>query len=225
MTDTLHSSVVADLSFFKAVLDALDTNIALLDEQGTILAVNASWQRFGEANGIRDKLFGVGVNYFAFCRAAVDPDARAAAKGIKDVLRGRRSSFYIEYPCHSPDEQRWFALRATPLAEFPGFAVVAHDNITERIVTERALTHQEQTEAPNFVVQLFPEWRDRIEEMLSEHQEFAEICEDYQELATWVDEHRSAYAGREELEDSLRSLDSLAEEIGRYLGVDNANER
>ena len=217
MTDKLQSSVVADITFYKAVLDALDAHIALIDGQGTILAVNASWQLFGEVNGIRDKNFGVGANYFAVCRAAIDPDARAAASGIQDVLRGRRSSFYLEYPCHSPDEQRWFALRATPLADYPGFAVVAHENITERIAAEKGLT--QPTDKLDLVCQRFPGWRDQIEEQVAKKRSFRELCVDYQRLATWIDDNDGAHADRKELEGSLRMLDSIAEEIGCYLGA------
>ena len=137
------SSVIPSLEislFCQSVLDALEANIAVLDRHGIIIAVNNSWQRFGEANGIRDSRFGVGVNYFAVCRAAVDPVARAAASGIREVLHGRQSSFLLEYPCHSPVEERWFTLRATAVPEHPGFAVVAHENITERVLAERAST-------------------------------------------------------------------------------------
>jgi len=133
MIDERGAYRLADLAFYKAALDAIAAHIAVLDNQGTILAVNASWQRFGEENGIRDSRFGVGANYFTVCRAAADPIARAASVGIRDVLSGRRSSFCLEYACHSPDEERWFVLRATPLTDHPGFAVVAHENITERV--------------------------------------------------------------------------------------------
>ena len=217
MIDKPQNNLLADFTFGKAVLDALHTHIALLDRQGTILVVNASWQRFGEANGIRDKRFGVGANYFAVCRAAVDPSARAAATGIQDVLSERRSSFYHEYPCHSPDEKRWFALRAKPLADYPDFAVVTHENITERILATRTLAQHAQLVKLNLVVQSFPGWRDRIADLLTEHHEFREICQDYQELATSLDEHRSAYADRKDLEDSLQDLEALAEEIENYL--------
>nr|MBA3378142.1 hypothetical protein [Chloroflexia bacterium] len=54
---------------YRAVLDALDPHIALLDRSGTIVA---------------------------------------AREGITQVLAGARSSFAMEYPCHAPDEERWF---------------------------------------------------------------------------------------------------------------------
>ena len=58
--------------------------------------------------------------------------------GIREVMQGRRPFFYHEYPCHSPDQQRWFALRASPLVDYPHFVVVSHENITERISAEVA---------------------------------------------------------------------------------------
>lgn len=219
MIDELSDSRLGDPVFYKAVLDTIAAHIAVLDEQGTILAVNASWQRFGEANGMRDSRFGVGVNYFTVCRAAVDPIARASAAGIRDVLRRRRSSFYLEYPCHSHDEKRWFALRATPLADQPGFAVVAHENVTERVVAQRASTQPKQIEKLDRVVQIFPKWRDQIEKLATEHRVFLEVCEDYQELAAWIDDHHKSHRDRKLLEDSLQLIDSLAEEIWRFLNA------
>lgn len=123
-----------DLTFRSAVLDSLAANIAVLDPKGEIVAVNSSWQEFAAANHMHNSDIGVGTNYLAVCRSAkADPNARAALEGILRVMKGQESSFYHEYPCHSPDVQRWFALRATPLIDYPNFVVVSHEDITERI--------------------------------------------------------------------------------------------
>lgn len=123
-----------DLTFRSAVLDTLAANIAVLDPKGEIVAVNSSWQEFAAANHMHNGDVGIGTNYLAVCRfAKADPNARAALEGILEIIKGRRSFFYHEYPCHSPDEQRWFALRATPLIDYPNFVVVSHEDITERI--------------------------------------------------------------------------------------------
>jgi len=124
-----------NLTFTSAILDSISANIAVVDSTGKILAVNRSWEDFAAINQMSDNArLGIGVNYFDVCRAAgADPNARAALKGILDVLQGRQSSFYHRYPCHSPDEQRWFALRATPLIDYPRYVVVAHENITEQV--------------------------------------------------------------------------------------------
>ncbi len=218
-----HVSPFADLAFHKAMLDALAANIALLDRKGTILFVNASWRIFGEENGICDPRYGVGANYFDACRAAVDPNARAAAQGIQDVLGGRRSFFQLEYPCHSPDQQRWFVLRATPIEGYPGMAVVAHENITERVIAESRLERNDSTGNINLVAQGFPQWRERIETLVDEHREFRTICSDYQELATWIEEHRTADANRNELQNARELLDSLTEEIRLVIDTVDAN--
>ena len=129
-----------DLTFRSSILDSIPANIAVIAPSGEILAVNLSWQEFADANQMSDDAnLGIGANYFDVCRdASTDPNARAAMKGIREVIRGRRSSFYQEYPCHSPDEQRWFALRATPLIDYPYFVVVSHENITERMTAKIA---------------------------------------------------------------------------------------
>jgi len=123
-----------DLTFKSAVLDSLTANIAVLDPKGDIVAVNSGWQEFAASNDMHNSDVGVGTNYLAVCRSAkADPNARAALEGILEVMRGLRSFFYHEYPCHSPDQQRWFALRATSLVDYPHFIVVSHEDITERI--------------------------------------------------------------------------------------------
>jgi len=60
-----------------------------------------------------------------------DATAVTAQRGVREVLEGRRPHFSMEYPCHSPAEQRWFVMHVSPVAgEQPG-AVVSHVNITE----------------------------------------------------------------------------------------------
>jgi hypothetical protein len=64
-------------------------------------------------------------------------EAAAFAEGIRAVLSGRRANFEMEYPCHSPTEQRWFMGRVTPyFCNEKPWAVVAHENITERKLAE-----------------------------------------------------------------------------------------
>ena len=78
----------------------------------------------------------LGANYLTVCDAAAGPwseEAAPAAAGIRAVINGLLDEFYLEYPCHSPTEKRWFALRVTPFPEaLPRRVVVAHIDITER---------------------------------------------------------------------------------------------
>jgi signal transduction histidine kinase len=130
----------------QRTLDSLSAHIAILDGSGEIIAVNDAWRAFAEANGDDPEKVSDGANYLRVCESATGPnseEAAAFAEGIKSVLSGRRESFEMEYPCHSPTERRWFIARVTPFFcnEKP-WAVVAHENITERKLAEEALQDQ-----------------------------------------------------------------------------------
>ena len=135
----------------RVVLDSLPTHVAVIDAEGRILVTNDAWKRFQNANGGSAVNCDVGSNYLAACRCSTGEDADVAgrvAAGIEGVLRGERDHFSTEYPCHSPDEQRWFLLTVTPLAgsgeDAPGVrgAVVTHLNITERKRSEETTRHR-----------------------------------------------------------------------------------
>ena len=130
----------------QQTLDSLSAHIAILDESGEIIAVNRVWRAFAEANGGDPGRVSEGANYLRACESATGrntEDAAAFAKGIRAVLSGRRESFEMEYPCHSPTERRWFIGRVTPyFCNEKPWAVVAHENITERKIAEEALQDQ-----------------------------------------------------------------------------------
>jgi len=121
------------------VLNSVSAQIAVLDRDGVILAVNESWRRFALENspapGVPARHTGVGVNYLDICRSSqgkAAPGARAAGEGIRHVLEGRLPSFSLEYACHAADRQRWFEMSVTPLGTEGRGVVIAHNDISER---------------------------------------------------------------------------------------------
>ena len=130
----------------QQTLDSLSAHIAILDASGEIVAVNGVWRAFAEANGGDPQSVSEGANYLRACETATarnTEDAAAFAEGIRDVLSGRRESFELEYPCHSPTERRWFIGRVTPyFSNEKPWVVVAHENITGRRIAEEALRDQ-----------------------------------------------------------------------------------
>jgi PAS domain S-box-containing protein len=83
----------------------------------------------------------VGFNYLQVCRDA--PESRdggwGALNGIQAVLDGTLHNFVLEYPCHSPNEKRWFLMSVTPLLGERSGAVVTHTDITKRKRIEEEL--------------------------------------------------------------------------------------
>ncbi|MEO8393113.1 MAG: PAS domain S-box protein, partial [Chloroflexota bacterium] len=135
-------AVQAAERFARSTLDALSAHIAILDETGTILAVNSAWRQFALANHATSSV-SEGANYLTVCDKSANAgllEAQVTAAGIRAVMRHETPSFDMEYPCHSPTEQRWFVLRVTRFSDDgPIRVVVAHENITERKQAEQSL--------------------------------------------------------------------------------------
>jgi signal transduction histidine kinase len=130
--------------FTKATIDAASEHICVLDPSGKILAVNQAWRDFYDANQPfpRDPGYLVGANYFEICGTARGPwsdKAQSVVDGISQVSRGEKDVFSIQYPCHSPTEERWFELRVTRFQGDSGNVVLAHENITKRKQSEKEL--------------------------------------------------------------------------------------
>jgi PAS domain S-box-containing protein len=130
-----------------AILNALPAHIALLDGRGDIVSVNEPWRRFARENGFPGDVYGVGENYLAVCDPAPSGDSsetHQACAGVRSVLSLEAKTFSIEYPCHSPAEERWFLMTAAPLVpDAKKGAVVMHFDISERRRAENEMRESE----------------------------------------------------------------------------------
>jgi signal transduction histidine kinase len=127
--------------FSRTILNSLSANIAVLDKAANIVAVNDAWEDFAKSNTSAQQLpaTGVGQNYLAVCASDLDETLQAVAEKLKPVLDGKSDGFSLEYPCHSPTEERWFLMQVSPFHGVAGGAVVSHNNITERKKAESEL--------------------------------------------------------------------------------------
>ena len=134
--------------FNRDTLNSLSASIAILDEQGIIVAVNQPWLKFASENGADPTAVSTGINYLQVCDLATgeySDGGSAVANGIRSIIQGRQNFYSMEYPCHSPDQQRWFVVRVTRFTgEGPLRIVVTHENITERMRVEEFLRESEE---------------------------------------------------------------------------------
>jgi PAS domain S-box-containing protein len=137
-------------AFARTILDSVSDAVAVIDQEGVITAVNSLWSNFALENGMESgkpaPRTSVGTNYLAVCESAQGDQSesgKSARVGIRAVLDGHQPLFSLEYPCHSPDKQRWFRMRVTPLGLDRRGAVIAHSNITEQILANEALRKSE----------------------------------------------------------------------------------
>ena len=117
-----------------AILNALPAQIALLDAQGRIVAANERWGLPTSGGSLRGPDYRIGRDYAQLCeRGETDfVDAQSVAAGVRSVLAGSKTRFFVEYPSGPATDRRWFLLTISPLAhDQPGGAVVMHVDITE----------------------------------------------------------------------------------------------
>ncbi|MES2742734.1 MAG: PAS domain S-box protein [Pseudomonadota bacterium] len=123
-------------TFFHSTIDSLSQRVLVLDRDGAIMHVNRACMEFvGHAGG--------GANYLLHCET--DPRwqhgaGRELAAGIGQVASGALGAFSLEYEFVRDGAASWFEVCVNRfLVEGPLRVVVAHTDITERKLMERAL--------------------------------------------------------------------------------------
>lgn len=103
--NTEKTSVVGEWSS----LDRLDIELAVLDRDGVIVAVNDAWARFAQENGGNREACCEGVSYLAVCRGAADGASTVIAAAIHAAGNGELlAPFSTRVACHTPRQPRWF---------------------------------------------------------------------------------------------------------------------
>jgi diguanylate cyclase (GGDEF)-like protein/PAS domain S-box-containing protein len=135
--------------FKFAILNSLPAEIAVVNREGTILAVNELWWRFALENGIDPfkkpaTNTDIGANYLVICRLGTgfitSPDVWEASSGVQAVLEGSLPSFSMEYLRPTPTQQQWISMTVLPLGhEASRGVVISHTDITERKQAEEKL--------------------------------------------------------------------------------------
>lgn len=134
----------------NSVINSLDARIAVLNEQGVIMAVNEAWKNSATENNNSNPTDYVGSNYLAVCDTAIrqgDLIAQQVEQGILAVINGAQSQFSTEYPCHTPTKKLWFTITVLPLRTSHKGVVVIHNDITNQKQIEESIrvSHEQLT--------------------------------------------------------------------------------
>jgi hypothetical protein len=120
-----------------SVLNVIPEHLCIIDLQGKILFVNKAWIDFEYSNTDKAHTDWLDVNYLDVCDKSLELGykfAKKAAQGIRAVANKNQSVFKIEYPCHSPEEKRWFELNCIPFTFMQeDYLLLQHINITQKI--------------------------------------------------------------------------------------------
>lgn len=166
-------------AFNRGVLNSLSSHIAVLDAAGNIVAVNEAWKQFGIQNGATSlQRTETGSNYYNACKKSGEAGIETALEvlqGMKDVMDEKISFFHSEYPCHSPNEQRWFSIRVMKFENDEPMIVVAHQNISARKLAEENLLKSESRLLEAQAIAHIGNWENDLET----------------NLTTWSDEYHN----------------------------------
>lgn len=152
VTDTTREREVEDQLraakvFYQELLDGLTTHIAVLDEQGRVVIVNAAWRNLCAGGGEEPDRW-EGKDHHTVCRHAAPENSTAMGeclKGIQRVTSGEQDHFELQYACPAAPETRWFSFRASLLAhQGKRWVIVAREEITERKRHEQAALQHER---------------------------------------------------------------------------------
>ena len=133
----------------QSVIDAYQSNVAILDERGVIRYVNDAWRRFTRKHGLRSKAHGVGTSYMEVCRKAGLHDAETARSvlcQIRRVLDGDVPRVKQVYTCRFNGQRRWHVLHGSRL-NAPGQApatwiLLTHEQLNQ--TTSMVKPHREE---------------------------------------------------------------------------------
>lgn len=132
---------------FNTILNAMPDIMALSDADGRIVSVNAAWGRFARDNRSREEFqHGKDTDYFeALVEIGLGNEKliQELRPAFKAIIDGARDSFEMEYPCHTPGDQRWYQVRVSVVpGESSRFALATHVDITRRKLAEMDLARE-----------------------------------------------------------------------------------
>jgi DNA-binding CsgD family transcriptional regulator len=133
-------------NFCGEIIDSLSAHIAVLDKDGVIILTNRAWQEFGTANKLQGPPNSLGQNYLAVSERAKNGTGHIIAQGIRKVIAGELQEFFTNYPCHSPLEKRWFAMRVVKLQVIgrQSQVIVSHEDITPVMQAQEKIRKKEE---------------------------------------------------------------------------------
>ncbi|WP_426030368.1 histidine kinase [Caulobacter sp. DWP3-1-3b2] len=123
-----------------SMLDALSSNIAILDSDGRIVAVNEAWAHFVTLSDFDLKNLGLGADYMSLPNALHASDSAAIDEGLRALWGNEPSPFRLEYETGGAVGRYWVRLSAVRVGEGEKpLLIVSHEDITPQRRAQAAL--------------------------------------------------------------------------------------
>jgi PAS domain S-box-containing protein len=146
-----------------STINAMAAQVAILDENGTVLLVNRTWSEFRRQTGAAGE-DGIGESYLAL-NMLVPSHSRDAEKlrtGLLSVVDGSKGEFRLTFRTRISDGERWYQINAARF-HTDGWTriVVTHEDVSDVQLAQKAiddlserLLHMQEEERQRIAVEL-----------------------------------------------------------------------
>jgi diguanylate cyclase (GGDEF)-like protein/PAS domain S-box-containing protein len=125
-----EADLAAAAQFQRAIFDSLSTQVAVLDQDGTVLQTNAAWSSYMSDRGFEQS---VDKRYLTLLNEmfAVEPAVVGTlAAGMTALAAAEVPHFNVPMPVQSRCGRWWFSIRITPVQDAAHRLVVTHEDVT-----------------------------------------------------------------------------------------------
>lgn len=127
---------------FQATFDAFDSQIALLDRAGKIIALNQAWKN-NLVNSCLSKNANLGDNYLNICQAIVDSEEKLGAEIVREITaiaRFKKTESRLNYTNKHFDRENHLVIHIKQVKQDDWFGVlIIQENRTKHTQTEISL--------------------------------------------------------------------------------------
>ncbi|KQY29797.1 hypothetical protein ASD21_18180 [Caulobacter sp. Root1455] len=124
----------------ESIIDSVTANVAILNDECEIIAVNDAWMQFVDFNELELENYGLGLNYISFCESLDAPDASEARQGLRDLLAGEPGPLRYEYQIFLTNGPIWVRVTFTRISrDDRTLVILAHEDITVQRHAQAAL--------------------------------------------------------------------------------------
>ncbi|RYX85998.1 response regulator [bacterium] len=128
----------------QSIVDSLPDKIAVLNNQGVIVAVNQAWTALSPDNCFPGAGDSVGVDLLSKFTEILEPEMQVIGEGIRGAIQSGAVNgdrlYSRQFPCTHHAQQQWFELNVSHLkGSNPPLVMLALENITDRHQNEEHL--------------------------------------------------------------------------------------
>ncbi len=133
-----ENDLLKSTRFLLSSINSIESPIAIIDEIGTIVHTNISWNSMKDKSPFFGPEFALGLNFLESCSASTLQKTKNAPdiiNGIFAVIAGKLDHYHAEYYYKGS----WFGIKITSFEAGGAKTVIIHENITDRKKNEESM--------------------------------------------------------------------------------------